>query len=72
MLNRREFSSRLAAGLAASAVGLPRAARATGAAAPDVLVIGAGLSGLESALLLEEQGARVQVIEARRRVGGRV
>jgi monoamine oxidase len=72
MLNRREFSARLAAGVAASAVGLPRAARATGAATPDVLVIGAGLSGLESALLLEEQGARVQVIEARERVGGRV
>jgi monoamine oxidase len=38
----------------------------------DVLVIGAGLSGLKSALLLEELGARVQVIEARQRIGGRV
>lgn len=45
---------------------------ASPAAMPDVLVIGAGLSGLEAALLLEEQGAKVQVIEGRRRIGGRV
>jgi monoamine oxidase len=39
---------------------------------PDVIVIGAGLSGLETALLLEENGLRVRVLEARERVGGRV
>jgi monoamine oxidase len=44
----------------------PRQARA------DVIVIGAGLSGLASAMLLEEAGLDVQVIEARDRVGGRV
>lgn len=44
----------------------PRDARA------DVIVIGAGLSGLSSAMLLEEAGLDVQVIEARDRVGGRV
>ncbi|MEE2705115.1 MAG: NAD(P)/FAD-dependent oxidoreductase [Pseudomonadota bacterium] len=38
----------------------------------DVLVIGAGLSGLNSALLLEESGLNVKVIEGRGRVGGRV
>lgn len=38
----------------------------------DVLVIGAGLSGLSSALMLEEGGFDVQVIEGRDRVGGRV
>lgn len=38
----------------------------------DVVVIGAGLSGLAAALHLEAHGARVQVIEARERVGGRV
>jgi len=38
----------------------------------DVLVIGAGLSGLSSALMLEEGGFDVQVIEGRGRVGGRV
>lgn len=60
---------------AAAPVARPRGAggrRATTAADTDVLVIGAGLSGLHSALLLEENGARVQVIEARERVGGRV
>jgi len=38
----------------------------------DVVVIGAGLSGLHAAMLLEEQGLRGQVLEARKRVGGRV
>ena len=39
---------------------------------PGVVVIGAGLSGLTAALRLQERGLDVQVIEARRRVGGRV
>ena len=38
----------------------------------DVVVIGAGLAGLAAALHLEAHGARVQVVEAQRRVGGRV
>ncbi len=37
-----------------------------------VIVIGAGMSGLNAALLLEEQGVDVQVLEGRQRVGGRV
>jgi len=37
-----------------------------------VIVIGAGLSGLNAALLLEEQGIEVQVLEGRQRIGGRV
>ncbi|MFN7177462.1 MAG: flavin monoamine oxidase family protein, partial [Thermaurantiacus sp.] len=39
---------------------------------PDVLILGAGLAGLEAALRLEAAGARVLVLEARDRVGGRI
>jgi monoamine oxidase len=38
----------------------------------DVIVIGAGLAGLQAAVLLKDQGIDVLVIEARDRVGGRV
>ncbi len=78
-LTRRQFTARLAAGAALPAVTgvMPAGAAAVGTRSPaprsvDVLVIGAGLSGLQSALLLEELGAQVQVIEARHRIGGRV
>ena len=39
---------------------------------PAVVVVGAGLSGLNAALLLEAQGYRVTVLEARDRIGGRL
>jgi monoamine oxidase len=42
------------------------------AAAPDVIVLGAGLAGLNAALLLEERGLRVRVLEASARIGGRL
>ena len=38
----------------------------------DVLVLGAGLAGLYAAMLLEEQGFKPLVLEARDRVGGRM
>jgi len=38
----------------------------------DVIIIGAGLAGLQAASLLEDEGARVLVIEASHRIGGRV
>jgi len=38
----------------------------------DVIVIGAGLSGLNAALLLEAAGMSVTVLEGRNRIGGRV
>lgn len=61
----------LAPALAKAATGQKRAAAAVPPVA-DVLILGAGLSGLNAAMLLEEQGFRVSVIEGRSRVGGRV
>ncbi|MCA3254183.1 MAG: FAD-dependent oxidoreductase [Alphaproteobacteria bacterium] len=56
---------------AAVVVGLaPRAAWA--ATEADVVVIGAGIAGLTAAMQLQEAGARVVVVEARDRVGGRM
>jgi monoamine oxidase len=60
-----------ATGGAATALGFrPSDARANEQA--DVIVLGAGLSGLNAALLLEEQGQRVIVVEGRSRPGGRL
>ena len=68
MISRRS----VLAGLAGAALA-PRTARAAATSSKlDVLVLGAGLSGLYAATLLEELGARVQVIEARHRIGGRL
>jgi 4-methylaminobutanoate oxidase (methylamine-forming) len=39
---------------------------------PRVIVVGAGFAGLSAALALRDAGARVTVLEARERVGGRV
>jgi monoamine oxidase len=65
-LNRRQFL------LAASALVGAGAALRAHADDADVLVLGAGLSGLSAALTLQQAGARVQVVESRERVGGRV
>ena len=74
-LKRREFLWRLIQ----STIGLSVLGRAgqilTTAAqnpAKSILVLGAGLSGLYSAFLLEAQGFKVTILEARKRVGGRV
>lgn len=78
-LTRRTFMSGAAAAAIAAATLRTQPAKAAAKKNPpvrdaraDVIVIGAGLSGLWSALMLEEAGLDVQVIEARDRVGGRV
>ena len=58
--------------LATTAMSAAAPRRAHAKADPDVIVVGAGLSGLYAAFLLEEQGANVLVLEGKRRVGGRV
>lgn len=68
-LSRRQFVIGAAAA-AAGAAALP--ARASAPGRTDVIVIGAGLSGLAAALVLQEAGVRVRVFESRRRVGGKM
>lgn len=65
-LNRRRFL--LGAAAAASVSSVPVWA----ASKPDVIVLGAGLAGLNAALLLEQFGLNVRVLEASQRIGGRL
>lgn len=68
-ISRRQFVTRGGAALVAASA----ASRAARAAEPaDVIVIGSGLSGLNAALTLQGEGARVTVLEAAGRIGGRV
>lgn len=74
LLKRRQFLWRL--GLGAFSFSVLSQTTQTRASAvrrsPSVVVVGAGLSGLYAALLLEEAGFQTTVIEGRDRVGGRV
>ena len=66
-LDRRRFVAATGA-IAAIAAG-SRAWSDEGAL--DVIVVGAGLAGMNAALLLAELGARVVVLESEPRAGGR-
>ncbi len=65
---RRLLRSSVAAALTAAPGRLAFGASAN----PDVLVIGAGLAGLNAALNLEDAGFKVQIIEGDDRIGGRL
>ena len=69
-ISRRDFMA-----ASAAVMGVTAASRASFAAAsrdPDVIVIGAGLSGLGTALALQDAGLQVRVLEGRERIGGRL
>lgn len=70
LIGRRRMLSGLGAALAVDSAVCAVPSRSD--APLDVLVIGAGLSGLNAALLVKAQGFKVAVLEGRRRVGGRV
>lgn len=68
MSSRRSFL--VGASSLTAAAALPRSARATQKL--DVVIIGGGLSGLNAANILQDQGYKVKVLEGKSRVGGRV
>jgi monoamine oxidase len=70
-LSRRRLLTHSAAAAAASSFTLPALAR-TAPGRRDVLVLGAGMSGLTTALALKARGHNVTVIESQDRIGGRL
>ncbi|MFK7957683.1 MAG: flavin monoamine oxidase family protein [Lysobacterales bacterium] len=68
--SRRDFLAGAAAGASLLAAGAGNALAKT--IRPDVVIIGAGLSGLNAARILQSVGLTVEVLESRNRVGGRV
>jgi monoamine oxidase len=75
-IDRRGFAFGL--GVAGLMAGMPSLAQAATkkpvapARGLDVIVLGAGISGLNAAWQLEQQGLKVAVLEGRNRVGGRI
>ncbi|MEP0189912.1 MAG: FAD-dependent oxidoreductase [Erythrobacter sp.] len=71
MLSRRSLIQRTAATMAVASSAPAYAGRSLAAERADVIVIGAGLSGLNTAMTLRDAGYKVLVLEANNRVGGR-
>ncbi|MEO0996688.1 MAG: FAD-dependent oxidoreductase, partial [Pseudomonadota bacterium] len=69
-VNRRELL--LAAGGAVATGTATGVAAAAAAKKLDVVILGAGLAGLNAALNLEDQGYRVRILEGSNRIGGRL
>ena len=70
LISRRDALKGLIIAATSPAIGWPDAVRTT--TQSDVIVIGAGLAGLHAALLLAGEGAKVTVLEAQNRLGGRL
>jgi len=73
LLTRRNFTFGATSMAAMSTMAMPACAQTKSPKSmTDVIVIGAGLAGLNATLLLEEIGLTVTLIEGRNRVGGRL
>lgn len=70
--SRRSFIAGAGALFATAAVAKPKAKGGGQPEKLDVIVVGAGLAGLNAANILESQGLKVAVVEANDRVGGRL
>jgi len=72
MSNKMESQRRLLLKAGVAAMVAPRIAFANTPTNPDVVIIGAGIAGIEAAKRLHDEGISFVVVEAKNRIGGRV